>query len=332
MGDRAASCPSCFERGVSVSDCRVTHRHCGPGVNLQRIRVRELEKFNLPQCCSHLKSITLADTTDTVETSYATGYLYPYTPEKWEEWLKHYSLQTDTAYKVCTGESKNKESDSGVLTKAGKRYEYHISWRQSYSCYRGGKPRYKPSKIPQEGKRVRNAPGSRLMDCKATITIRLLKTDCGDQLLEVTFPMRSAHTNHSPASLADLHSLKPLPEVIEKIESLITHSHLSQISLMLALRSWIREELIPKHIQENILKDKPSEYDRRYYPTVEDVRNISRKVINKIRHNMFDQDALENFLSHEGEHNEGFKFFLRKYTLAEDAEKHPNEGETKIKW
>ena len=121
---------------------------------------------------------------------------------------------------------------------------------------------YKPSKIPQEGKRVRNAPGSRLMDCKATITIRLLKTDCGDQLLEVTFPMRSAHTNHSPASLADLYSLKPLLEVIEKIESPITHSHLSQISLMLALRSWIREELIPKHFQENILKDKPSEYDR----------------------------------------------------------------------
>lgn len=282
-----------------------------------------------------MKSITTsADTNDTADTTYVVGYLYPYTPAKWEEWLKHFSLQTDTAYKLHTGRSTNKESDSGVLQRSGKSYEYHVSWRQSYSCYRGGKPRYKKIKATQEEKRVRNAPGSRLMGCKATINTRLLKLDCGDLMLEVCFPMRSAHTNHSPTSLADLHSLKPLPEVMEKVETLITHSHLSQMSLMLALRSWIKDELIPNHIQSNILKDKPSEFDRRYYPTVEDIRNISRKVIHKIRNNMFDQDALETFLSHEKEHNEGFNFFLRKYSNEGHTEEHTNveEGGCQIKW
>jgi len=83
-----------------------------------------------------------------------------------------------------------------------------------------------------------------------------------------------------------------------------------------------------------ILKDNPSEFDRRYYPTVEDIRNISRKVIHKIRNNRFDQDALETFLSHEKEHNEGFNFFLRKYSNEGHTEEHANveEGGCQIKW
>jgi len=94
--------------------------------------------------------------------------------------------------------------------------------------------------------------------------------------------MASAHTNHSPTSLADLHSHKPLPEVMKKVESLISQSHLSHISLQLALRDWINHTLIPDHLHQGILTANPSEYDRRYYPTVEDVRNMSRKVINNI--------------------------------------------------
>ena len=129
--------------------------------------------------------------------------------------------------------------------------------------------------------------------------------------------MASAHTNHSPTSLADLHSHKPLPEVVKKVESLISQSHLSHISLMLALRDWINHTLIPDHLHQGILTAKPSEYDRRYYPTVEDVRNMSRKVIKNIRNNMFDQDALENLLHHESKENKGFMFYLRKYTTNE---------------
>ena len=61
-------------------------------------------------------------------------------------------------------------------------------------------------------------------------------------------PMPSGHTNHSPTSLADLHSHKPIEE---SGESLIPQPHVVsepdpgleklrlRLSLMLALRDWI---------------------------------------------------------------------------------------------
>ena len=101
---------------------------------------------------------------------------------------------------------------------------------------------------------------------------------------------------HTPTSLADLHSHKPLPEIISQVESLVCNSHLSQVSLMLALKEWVNQELIPEHLRQGLLLTRPSEYDRRYYPTVEDLRNIKKRVINKIR-NMFDQMHWKTFSS-----------------------------------
>ena len=68
---------------------------------------------------------------------------------------------------------------------------------------------------------------------------------------------------------------------------------------MLALKEWVNQELIPEHLRQGLISSRPSEYDRRYFPTVEDLRNIKKRVINKIRNNIFDQDALENFLDQE---------------------------------
>ena len=99
---------------------------------------------------------------------------------------------------------------------------------------------------------------------------------------------------------------------------MVCNSHLSQVSLMLALKEWVNQELIPEHLRQGLLLTRPSEYDRRYYPTVEDLWNIKKRVINKIRNNMFDQDALENFLKQEREQNKGFNYFLRKYESAKD--------------
>ena len=93
-------------------------------------------------------------------------------------------------------------------------------------------------------------------------------------------------STHTPTSLTDLQSHKPLPEVMKKVESLISQSHLSHISLQLALRDWILDHKV-------LSPPNPQSMDRRYYPTVEDVRNMSRKVINNIPNNMFDQDAHE---------------------------------------
>ena len=134
----------------------------------------------------------------------------------------------------------------------------------------------------------------------------------------INFPLPSAHSGHTPTSLADLHSHKPVPEIIAQVESLVCNSHLSQVSLMLALKEWVNQELIPDHLRQGLLSDRPSEYDRRYYPTVEDLRNMKKWVIGKIRNNMFDQDALENLLNREREHNMGFQYFLRKYEMVEE--------------
>ena len=71
------------------------------------------------------------------------------------------------------------------------------------------------------------------MDCKATLNVLLLKVDSGDDILQVSFPLTSAHTNHSPTSLADLHSHKPLPKVMEKVELLTSHSPVSYTHLTL---------------------------------------------------------------------------------------------------
>jgi len=186
-----------------------------------------------------------------------------------------------------------------------------------YICFRGGKPHYK-TRPPDSTSKPRNAPGSRLMECKAVLHIRLLKTVSGLEKLHVNFPLLSAHTGHSPNSLADLQSHRPLSELQTKVESLIIHSHLNPVNLILALKDWIDHDLISQHLNHNRLTSVSSAYDRRYYPTQEDLRNMSRKVINKVRNNMFDQDALEMFLQHETEQLPGFKYHLRRYIASDD--------------
>jgi len=113
-----------------VSDCRLTHNHCGPGATWHTSV--EIEQFNLPQCCSELRSVSVTKTTTPVELcslphtrnqapqDYTTGFLYPYTSDKWDAWLKRFSLQTNTSYKVCCGKEDSKESDTGVLNNGGK--------------------------------------------------------------------------------------------------------------------------------------------------------------------------------------------------------------------
>ena len=168
-----------------MSDCRLTHSHCGRGVTWHTSVVKEMEQFNLPQSCSELRSVSVTSTKTTIPVelsslpntpnptpqNYTTGFLYPYTSDKWDAWLKRFSLQTNTGYKICTGINSNKEADTGVLDNGGKRQAYNIVWRQSYQCSRGGKPRYKTNSKDSQRREVkpRNAPGSRLMACKATL-------------------------------------------------------------------------------------------------------------------------------------------------------------------
>ena len=63
---------------------------------------------------------------------------------------------------------------------------------------------------------------------------------------------------------------------------------------MLAVKEWVNQELIPRHLQQGVLATQPNEFDRRYFPTVEDLRNMTST---KIQNNMLDQDALEILLN-----------------------------------
>ena len=229
--------------------------------------------------------------------------------------MKKFEAQSGLQFKACSGLNLNKESDTGVLNINGNLNICKITWRQIYNCSRGNKPRHNKSQsVDQDGcgvsGKLRNAPGSRLMDCKATLNVRVLRLGSREEIMQVTIPTSSAHTNHEINSLADLLSHKPLPEIEEKVESLVRHSHLSQISLILALRDWIKHELIPQHLSNGILSQVPNEHDRRYFPTAEDIKNISKCAVNKMMKNSFDQDALESFLKEE---KEGLKHYLRKY-------------------
>ena len=70
---------------------------------------------------------------------------------------------------------------------------------------------------------------------------------------------------------------------------LLSQSHFNQINLNLVLWDWIK-------------------YDRLHYPTLEYLKNMSRKVIIKYDTTL-DQDALENFLCHENKKGMGWGSF-----------------------
>lgn len=283
---------------------------------------------NSPECLSDLCSLTSTNSETNISCelgslkeklgvnhpeNYIKGYMYPYFDSRWNAWMKKYESQTCIHFKSCSGAGVNKCHEKGVVEIDGKKYEYSVLWRKIYNCSRGNKPRQR--KILSEPTKPRNCPGSRLMDCKAIINVHLMKLDSGGELLQVSIPKPSAHCNHSIHSLADMMSHKPLPEIEDKLNDLVQHSHLNQMSLSLALKHWINQELIPQHLKDGILTEFPHKFDRRYFPTTEDIKNISRKSINKLRKNSFDQDALELFLREESARQSGLQYFLRKYSI-----------------
>ena len=305
--DKASVCQECFRNGASVTHCRLVCGH--DALPAQNPPGSHKEQF--PSCVHSLQSLKVNNS----EYS-ASGFLDPYTENAWSLWLQNYCSQSGIQFKISTGKNQNKEANVGVLSRNGILEEYKVMWRSMYVCFRGGKPRYKNT-APEFSGKHRNAPGSRLMNCKAAIHARLLRTVSGLEMLQITFPLVSAHTGHTPQSLADLQAHKPLPELQIKLESLITHSHLNKVSLMLALQDYIDHDLIPEHLRQGKITSVPSVHDRRYHPTQEDIRNMSRKLVNRIRNNMFDQDALETFLICETEQQPGFQYFLRKYVSSD---------------
>ena len=275
----------------------------------------------LPECCKELVSLTFSYTSpqlgdkQEVMQDYAKGYLLDFTEDRFSKWMQIFESQTQTEYCVQRGSYQNQECANGLIKWKGEMVKYNTKWSQAYQCKRGGKGRIRPETVEVK----RNTPGSTKLGCAATLRARLLSTKKGE-ILEVTVPRYSAHCGHDVGSLPDLLTHKPLPEIEKKVETLVRHSRLSQISLHLALNDWIKNELIPEHIQNGILTHTPHEHDRRYFPTSTDLRVMTRKALYNIRNGLFDQDAVEAYLKKKQQSDPSFRFFLQKYKSEENMD------------
>ena len=187
---------------------------------------------------------------------YATGCLFPYAAETLVQWRNKFQAQTGTTYVSQSGKQKNAGRGNGVIVVGGRMEEFRVSWSQTYHCFRGGKPRLKPE-VKNPLKR-RNAPGSRRRNCPAEMCTRLLVTKSGLSLLEVSIPSISLHKGHDPTSVTDKLCQRMLPEVEEKLRSVVTEAHLHNLNLKLVLKDWVKNQLIPKHKREGIIQETPT--------------------------------------------------------------------------
>lgn len=227
---RAAACIDCETKGCSTVVCRRKRQHKGHNayppnivINTALLRSTDLKemcvKNLLPPCFSELHSLTVhhADcifsqpraksdpdeqiltingisNSDQISsrkpTDYARGYLYPYTKEVWEQWLRKFCTQTGTNYRIRTGKRVNKKSDHGLANHNGKIVVYRALESQLHNCALGGKPR---KKAVREGSKRRKSRGSKLIGCPAVIHTRLIVTEENWKALEITVPKLSAH-------------------------------------------------------------------------------------------------------------------------------------------
>ena len=192
----------------------------------------------------------------------------------------------------------------------GKLFTFTSAWSHAYSCLRGGTGRFKSLCL---GKKNRSSLGTRRFGCKASVQVRLLNVSNGMQVLEIQVPMMSAHLPaHNPSSVTDQLTMKPLPEIEEKVAEFVQESFLNQRALRLSLKTWVEKELVTKHLNTGVITSKPSEYNRAYYPTAEDVRVMVKKAITRERNSLFDQEAVLQLLQDEQAKN-GLKYFFRQY-------------------
>ena len=257
---------------------------------MKTVPVTSVTEDGYSECCQELSNFhmqVLTEATKTPQRCYATGYLLPYTAETWTQWRNKFQAQTGTTYVSQCGKQKNAGKGNGVVEVGGKMEEFRVSWSHTYRCFRGGKPRLKPE-VKNPLKR-RNAPGSRRCGCPAEIRTRLMVTKSGLSLLEVTIPPILLHKGHDPTSVTDKLCHRMLPEVEEKVRLLVTEAHLHNLHLKLVLDDWVKNHLIPKHKQEGVIQETPSQYDRAYFPTTKDLRNVAQQAVMQSRSSCFDQ-------------------------------------------
>ena len=309
---RATACCECEENGNSVTKCRQEMHH--EGENAFHMNKVTLPGPELPHCCLELQGLHMqhySSRPGEFKEPYVTGYMVPYSDNNWADWFKRFTLQTGCEYTIHSGKQSNTQSrETGVIQMEGKLFTYTSAWSHAYSCLRGGMGHFKPLCL---GKKNRSSLGTRRFGCKASVQVRLLNVSNGIQVLEIQVPMISAHLPaHNPSSVTDQLTMKPLPEIEEKVVELVQESFLNQRALRLSLKTWVEKELVPKHLNTGVIASKPSDYNRAYYPTAEDVRVMVKKAITRERNSLFDQEAVLQLLQDEQARN-GLKYFFRQY-------------------
>ena len=156
-------------------------------------------------------------------------------------------------------------------------YTYSSAWSHAYSCLHGGVGQFNPLRL---GKRNHTSIGTRRFGCTAVVHIRHLDVSNGMKILEIQIPTISAHLSaHDPSSVTDQLTMTPLQQIEEKVVDLVQECFLNYRALRLSLKTWVEKKLIPKHLNQGAITSKPSEENRAYYPTREDVRVIIQKAI-----------------------------------------------------
>ena len=222
-----------------------------------------------------------------------------------------YSLQSGIDYNIGTGKHTNSKEEHGVAYSNGNKITYHIKSTQLYNCNRGERRQLKPE-VSNCLKR-RNAAGSRKLGCQAAMQTKLIQLSSGQTALEVWIPSLKAHSaTHDLKSIFDQLSHEPLPEIEEKVYSLVQGAWLTQMALILAVWDWVKKELIPRHLQEHQITEASCEYSRAYFSTKEDIRSMAQRAIVQQRSSLLDQDAVEDYLSEAKKHQE-IDFYLHNY-------------------
>ena len=85
------------------------------------------------------------------------------------------------------------------------------------------------------------------------------------------------------------------------------------MSLKLVVHDWVTKILIPKQLQDGILNELPNPYNRAYFPTKKDLRNVAHRAIVKRRNSLFDQDSLNKILKKQAKCS-GLHYSLQQYS------------------
>ena len=145
-------------------------------------------------------------------------------------------LQTQCEYTIRNGCKTNDQSrEKGVIRVNKDKFTYTSSWVHTYSCLRGGEKKFNPLSLK---KKSRISIGTRRLGCLACIHLRLLRISNGMKILEIKVPLLSAHLPvHNPLSISDQFTMKPLPEVEQKVAELIQECFINQRALKMLLTS-----------------------------------------------------------------------------------------------